>query len=264
VLCAAAKDAGLARPLSRLSALARALVEAAPLAEGGGSRPRIVGPMPNNGKSADVVAFITTTPRGAAIERGAGCIFRVGRVGVLHWSMNAKSGRGTAGRRLGRAWGRRRVPARPGGSPVLPHEITAGFGSATRVDETIGNHGRLRRFFGAGHRYGEGNPSRSLGADAGGEGVRWHPGHFTWTFDDPLYRVLLLRGLCWVAHNRGSIRGVGDRRGPVGRVMEPGPLELTGASDAYARSRRSMPRANSKHPRQVEDWVRLFPLPSGM
>jgi putative heme-binding domain-containing protein len=25
------------------------------------------------------------------------------------------------------------------------------------------------------------------------------PGHFAWTFDDPLYRVLLLRGLAWVA-----------------------------------------------------------------
>jgi len=23
------------------------------------------------------------------------------------------------------------------------------------------------------------------------------PGHYTWTFDDPLYRVLVLRGICW-------------------------------------------------------------------
>ncbi len=25
------------------------------------------------------------------------------------------------------------------------------------------------------------------------------PGHFTWTFDDPLYRILLLRGIAWSA-----------------------------------------------------------------
>ena len=25
-------------------------------------------------------------------------------------------------------------------------------------------------------------------------------GHFTWTFDDPLYRILLLRGMAWSAH----------------------------------------------------------------
>jgi type 1 glutamine amidotransferase len=24
-------------------------------------------------------------------------------------------------------------------------------------------------------------------------------GHFTWTFDDPLYRILLLRGMAWSA-----------------------------------------------------------------
>jgi len=25
------------------------------------------------------------------------------------------------------------------------------------------------------------------------------PGHYTWTFDDPLFRVLLLRGMAWAA-----------------------------------------------------------------
>jgi type 1 glutamine amidotransferase len=25
------------------------------------------------------------------------------------------------------------------------------------------------------------------------------PGHYSWTFDDPLFRVLLLRGICWSA-----------------------------------------------------------------
>jgi type 1 glutamine amidotransferase len=25
------------------------------------------------------------------------------------------------------------------------------------------------------------------------------PGHYTWTFDDPLFRLLLLRGISWAA-----------------------------------------------------------------
>jgi type 1 glutamine amidotransferase len=25
------------------------------------------------------------------------------------------------------------------------------------------------------------------------------PGHYTWTFDDPLFRLLLLRGIAWTA-----------------------------------------------------------------
>ena len=26
------------------------------------------------------------------------------------------------------------------------------------------------------------------------------PGHYSWTFDDPLFRILLLRGIAWTAH----------------------------------------------------------------
>jgi len=28
------------------------------------------------------------------------------------------------------------------------------------------------------------------------------PGHFTWTFDDPLFRILVLRSICWTARQR--------------------------------------------------------------
>ena len=58
------------------------------------------------------------------------------------------------------------------------------------------------------------------------------PGHFTWTFDDPLYRILLLRGIAWSAGEsvdrfnelatigRGWViegrGGASGRRGPAG------------------------------------------------
>ena len=28
------------------------------------------------------------------------------------------------------------------------------------------------------------------------------PGHYTWTFDDPLYRVLVQRGIAWTAREK--------------------------------------------------------------
>ena len=35
--------------------------------------------------------------------------------------------------------------------------------------------------------------------EAGGRVFVSIPGHFAWTFDDPLFRVLLLRGVAWSA-----------------------------------------------------------------
>jgi type 1 glutamine amidotransferase len=41
------------------------------------------------------------------------------------------------------------------------------------------------------------------------------PGHYTWTFDDPFFRLLVLRGICWSA-----------RQDDVDRLSE---LSLVGA-----------------------------------
>ena len=55
------------------------------------------------------------------------------------------------------------------------------------------------------------------------------PGHYTWTFDDPLFRVLLLRGIAWTAgesverlRNWASGRCLSaDRPGVYTRVPDP-------------------------------------------
>jgi type 1 glutamine amidotransferase len=39
------------------------------------------------------------------------------------------------------------------------------------------------------------------------------PGHYTWTFDDPLFRVLVLRGICWAAKQTDA-----DRLAPLATV----------------------------------------------
>ena len=40
------------------------------------------------------------------------------------------------------------------------------------------------------------------------------PGHYSWTFDDPLFRVLLLRGIAWTREGAG---GPLQRSGVAGR-----------------------------------------------
>ena len=43
------------------------------------------------------------------------------------------------------------------------------------------------------------------------------PGHYTWTFDDPLFRVLLLRAMAWCAHEEDV-----DRLTPLATLGAPG------------------------------------------
>jgi type 1 glutamine amidotransferase len=43
-------------------------------------------------------------------------------------------------------------------------------------------------------------------------------GHYAWTFDDPLFRVLLLRGIAWAAHE--PVDRFNDLVWPGGRVAD--------------------------------------------
>ncbi|PYK65625.1 MAG: ThuA domain-containing protein, partial [Verrucomicrobia bacterium] len=47
---------------------------------------------------------------------------------------------------------------------------------------------------------GESQPQVWIREQAKGRVFVCIPGHFTWTFDDPFYRLLVLRGICWAAH----------------------------------------------------------------
>jgi type 1 glutamine amidotransferase len=53
----------------------------------------------------------------------------------------------------------------------------------------------------------------------GGRIVGCIPGHYTWTFDDPLFRVLVFRGICWAAKQANvdrlaELSFIGARVGP--------------------------------------------------
>jgi len=207
ILCASPKDAGHAAPgfydyplwrerWSKLLALADGVtVETADR-----------WPSPEQWQRADVVAFYHDNPAWTAdkakdldafLERGGGLVF-------LHWSLNAYRDVEPLADRLGRAWG-------PGarfryGTEELrfsPHELTAGFNATQLVDES---YWKLTGDFAgatvlaASVEDGGSQPQVWIREQGKGRVFVCIPGHFTWTFDDPLYRLLVLRGICWAAH----------------------------------------------------------------
>ena len=97
------------------------------------------------------------------------------------------------------------VPARPARhepSPRARHPITAGFRSLHLVDETYwqlaGNTADVEVLATA---VEEGSPRPLLWTRQAGKGRVFCsiPGHYNWTFDDPLFRTLILRGIAWTA-----------------------------------------------------------------
>ena len=93
-------------------------------------------------------------------------------------------------------------PARRSTSPPSKHPITRGFGKLHLVDESywnlVGDPGSVE-VLGTGVE--DGRPRPLFWTRQAGKGRVFVsiPGHFTWTFDDPLFRVLILRGIAWTA-----------------------------------------------------------------
>jgi putative heme-binding domain-containing protein len=82
------------------------------------------------------------------------------------------------------------------------HAITRGFSTLHFTDETYwamrGDPGRLQ-VLGTSMEENEPRPQLWTLERERSRIVVCIPGHFTWTFDDPLYRILVLRSICWAA-----------------------------------------------------------------
>jgi len=82
------------------------------------------------------------------------------------------------------------------------HPITRGFPTLHFTDETYWNmRGDVSRLKVLGTSVEDGAPRPELWTLEREQSriVGCIPGHYTWTFDDPLFRVLVLRGICWAA-----------------------------------------------------------------
>jgi putative heme-binding domain-containing protein len=207
VLCAAAKDPGHGGagyhdyPLWR-ERWAKLLA----LADGVTVETADRWPSPEQFHKADVIAFYHDNPAWTAerakdldslLARGGGLVF-------LHWSMNGRSDAKPLAARLAMAW-RNGSKFRYGPEPlqIHPHALAAGFGALNIVDESYWNlAGDLKGTDLLATTIEEGRPQPQIWTRTQGDGRVFVciPGHFTWTFDDPVYRILLLRGLCWAGH----------------------------------------------------------------
>lgn len=144
----------------------------------------------NDERAADVDAFL---------KRGGGLVY-------IHWAID--------GRKMGRAMAERTGLAALGlvafrhGSLTLhfdantQHPVIRNFTRLELIDESYWKMaGKLpdRRTLASSLEEGELQPQIWSLEPGKGRVFVSIPGHYSWTFDDPLFRVLLLRGIAWTA-----------------------------------------------------------------
>jgi putative heme-binding domain-containing protein len=135
----------------------------------------------------------------AHLARGGGLVY-------IHWAVDGGGDPPGFAKRIGLAWqggskfrhGPLDLDFRPGKS----HPITRNFDSLHLHDESYWNltgDRRQIRLLASGVEEGEPQPLFWTLEPAAGRVFVSIPGHYSWTFDDPLYRILLLRGIAWSA-----------------------------------------------------------------
>ena len=160
-------------------------------------------------QQADVVIFFSRNAKwslAAAAEldsfqaRGGGLVY-------LHWAMAGQQEPDALAERIGIATTKSKYRHGPMELRFThpEHPITKGFTTLSLLDETYwdftGDEKRIRVLADA---VEEGSARTQIWTYERGKSRVFGsiPGHYTWTFDDPLYRVLVLRGIAWVAHDK--------------------------------------------------------------
>jgi putative heme-binding domain-containing protein len=165
-------------------------------------------PSPRQWQTADVVVFYSANP-GWSAERGEqldAYLARGGGLVYIHYAVDGHKDVAALARRIGLAWEGGASRFRHGPLELTfadkEHPITRGFGKLRLVDESYwrlsGDPGQVHVLASA---VEEGTPRPLLWTRRQGKGRVFVsiPGHYTWTFDDPLFRTLLLRGIAWAA-----------------------------------------------------------------
>ncbi|MCC7087481.1 MAG: ThuA domain-containing protein [Pirellulales bacterium] len=160
-------------------------------------------------KSADVLVFYQqgkwTAERArdidAFLKRGGGLVY-------IHFAVDGGNDAPGFAQRIGLAWRGGQSKFRHGPldldfAPGESHPIARNFTKVHFYDESYWNLiGDPRRFnlLATGKEDSESQPLFWTIEQGRGRVFVSIPGHFSWTFDDPLFRVLLLRGIAWAAH----------------------------------------------------------------
>lgn len=156
--------------------------------------------------SANVIVFYSNNPEwnaarapelDAFLKRGGGLVY-------IHYAVDGQKHCDELAARIGLAWrgGASKFRHGPLDLKLQPHEITAGLPRLGLVDESywqlIGSEKSIQ-LLASGVEEGAPQPLLWAKEQNGGRVFVSIPGHYTWTFDDPLFRLLLLRGMAWTA-----------------------------------------------------------------
>ncbi len=135
----------------------------------------------------------------AYLQRGGGAVF-------IHWAIEGRDFAPELAECIGLASNSKALKYRHGALtmsfPNAEHPITRGFKATDFIDETywlaVGDPKRITLL---GDVVEDAEPRPQLWSREHGKGRVFVciPGHYTWTFDDPLHRLLILRGICWSA-----------------------------------------------------------------
>jgi putative heme-binding domain-containing protein len=133
----------------------------------------------------------------ALLARGGGLV-------LAHYAVDGGKDPAGMAKRIGLAWQGGRSKFRHGALELsfAPHPITRNFTKAVFHDESYWNlMGDVKDVEVLASGVEEGEPRPLLWAKESGGGRVFVSilGHFSWTFDDPLFRALLLRGIAWSA-----------------------------------------------------------------
>jgi type 1 glutamine amidotransferase len=135
----------------------------------------------------------------AYLARGGGLVY-------IHWAVDGGNDAPGFAKRIGLAWqggskfrhGPLDLDFRPGKS----HPVARNFDSLHLHDESywaLAGDRRQIKLLASGVEEGESQPLFWTTEPSAGRVFVSIPGHYSWTFDDPLYRILLLRGIAWSA-----------------------------------------------------------------
>jgi type 1 glutamine amidotransferase len=165
-------------------------------------------PAPEEFQKADVMVFYQhgdwTAARAADIdaflERGGGLVY-------IHWAVDGREDAPGFARRIGLASRGGKIRYRHGPldlafDPQTKHPIARNFERLKLVDESYWLlTGELPKERVLATQVEDQEPRPLFWTTEPGRGRVFVsiPGHFSWTFDDPLFRVLLLRGIAWAA-----------------------------------------------------------------
>jgi putative heme-binding domain-containing protein len=165
-------------------------------------------PTPRQWQTADVIVFYSANPAWSAERAGEmdAYLNRGGGLVYLHYAVDGRGAVEALSERIGLAWRGGFSRFRHGPLELTfadpAHPISRGFDKARFVDESYWLlAGDVKRVNVLASGVEDGQPRPLLWTHERGKGRVFVSilGHYTWTFDDPLFRILVLRGLAWTA-----------------------------------------------------------------